>query len=597
MRADASPDVRARDAAGPRRRSLACGLLAYLAAAIAMFWHVLAIEPSRGATCACSDYSLFTWFFEWPLAAIVHGHDPFYSTAMFHPQGINLLSNTSVMAWTIPLLPVTALFGPTTSLTVALIAAPVLSATAMMWVARRWVRSSAAAFIAGALYGFSPIVLYESAGAHLMTTSLFVPPLVLACLDELLVRRRRSPVLVGGALGLLITVQFFVGTELLVMLLVATVVSLVAVAIGALVLDRRAAVHALAAAAPGLAVAVAVAAVLLAWPVWFALEGPAHLSGLVWPGIAPGQASIRSFFDAVPGQTLWWVPHWGRFMRPTYLGPALVATLVVGAVFWRRDRRLVAMVAVAAVVAWLALGERYAFGAWHYLDRLPILRNVMNERFAGLLFLPVGIALALVLDHLVAWRPGRAGGTGSARAPLFGALAAAVVAAACVAPFAIDAARGLPYAASPVWEPAWYRTAANHLPANQVVLGFPFFDATADLLAVQALHSMDYSIVGGTGPEWIASRQGAEEPGYKVLWELASTAAAPVFDTKATPAQARAARTALKGWGVTLVVDPMDVGFNTSKVARSPWDIAVWLSSVLGAPSSADDAWVWHPSS
>lgn len=577
--------AQARYANRRRRLALVIGMLAYLAMAVAMFTHVLAVSATRGTTCACSDVSLFAWFFEWPLAAIVHGHDPFYSTAMFHPQGINLLSNTSVMGWTFLLLPVTALFGPIASLNVALIAAPVLSATAAMWVARRWVRSSAAAFVAGALYGFSPLVLFQTAGAHLMATSLFVPPLLLACLDELFVRRRHRPVRVGVALGLLLVVQFFLGGELLVMLVVASAISFVVVGVGALVLDASATRASIRAAAPGVGVAVVVAVVLLAWPVWFALDGPGHLSGVIWPGISPAQASIRSFFVAVPGQGLWWTPHWGRFMRPTYLGPPLVATIVLGAIVFRKDRRLVSMVAVGAVVAWLALGAHYPFAVWHYLDHVTIVRDVMNERFSSLLLLPFGIALALVLDHVLSWRPSR---------PAIGSLGAACLAAACVVPFALDAAHGLPYAASPVWQPLWYQRAANHLPADQVVLGFPFFDTSADLLAVQALHSMDYSIVGGTGPEWIASRQGAEEPGYKVLWQLASTSVAPVFDTKATKLQSTEVLAALKGWGVTLVVVPMASGPNTSVVTRSPWDEAVWLSSVLGAPSTADKAWVWH---
>ena len=36
--------------------------------------------------------------------------------------------------------------------------------------------------------------------------------------------------------------------------------------------------------------------VLLAWPIWFALEGPAHLSGLVWPNIGVIGGFIPSSF-------------------------------------------------------------------------------------------------------------------------------------------------------------------------------------------------------------------------------------------------------------------------------------------------------------
>ena len=81
-----------------------------------------------------------------------------------------------------------------------------------------------------------------------------------------------------------------------------------------------------------------IAVVLLAWPAWYALEGPGHYVGAVWPGISPAQASLRSFVVAVPGQVLWWSLHSGRLMRPTYLGPPLLATLSRALVVLRRNR-------------------------------------------------------------------------------------------------------------------------------------------------------------------------------------------------------------------------------------------------------------------
>jgi hypothetical protein len=565
-----------------RRVALAVGGVAYLAIGIAMFWDVLSLSVTRATTCACSDTSLFAWFFEWPLVALSHGHNPFYSSAMFHPEGINLLSNTSVTAWSFVMLPVTAIFGPIASLNTALVLASACSGLAAMWVAQRWVRSSLAAFVAGALYAFSPLVLFQSAGAHLMVTSLVVPPLVLACLDELFWRRRHRPVRVGIALGALVVLQFFTGTEMLVMLVVVTAIALAVLGVAALVLDRTAATEAVRQGAPGLAVAVMLAAVVLAWPAYYALAGPGHFVGPVWPGIAPAQASLRSFVVAVPGTVLWWSLSSGRFVRPTYLGPPLVATSLAGLVVFRRCTRLWAAVAITGVVAWLALGQHYAFGAWHVAHHLPVLRDVMNERFAALLFLPAGLALALVLDQLVRWRQGA-----------LGVAAALVVGAACITPLALNAANGLPYAASKVWEPLWYQRNADALPPGQVLLGFPFFNTSADLLSVQALHSMHYAVVGGTGPEWIDARQGSEEPGYRVLKQVASRALAPGLPATATSAQRDALLSALAGWGVTLVVVPVARGPNTSVAARPPAQVARWLASALGPPQLRDGAWVW----
>ena len=106
---------------------------------------------------------------------------------------------------------------------------------------------------------------------------------------------------------------------------------------------RRLAPH----AAEGLAVGLGVGVVLLAWPVWFALEGPAHLSGLVWPNLAEIGGYIPSDFVSthVPARgTDLYLALGGYEGAPlgssTYLGWGLLAVLAVGvAAFWR-DRRL-----------------------------------------------------------------------------------------------------------------------------------------------------------------------------------------------------------------------------------------------------------------
>src|SRR5271163_451776 len=90
-------------------------------------------------TCGCGDTSLFTWFLEWPAYALSHGTNPLYSTHLFHPGGINLLSNTAEVGLGIALAPVTWLFGPIATLNVALTLSPALSAFTMYVLLRRWV--------------------------------------------------------------------------------------------------------------------------------------------------------------------------------------------------------------------------------------------------------------------------------------------------------------------------------------------------------------------------------------------------------------------------------------------------------------------------
>jgi hypothetical protein len=332
-------------------------------------------------------------------------------------------------------------------------------------------------------------------------------------------------------------------------------------------------------------VAGAIAIVGLIGPVLYALLGPAHYSGPVWPGLSLSDASIRSFVSAkASNSSLWWLgPGGWRFLPETYVAPLLAVSIVAGLVAFRRDRRVLVVSALAALMSGLALGAQYRFAPWHYAVHLPLLVNVTNQRYGAIMDLFLILALTLIVEHVLDWRPG-AVGLVLASAMLIGSLA----------PYVADAAETTPFAASSLWVPSWYRVHANELAHNSVVLGFPFFNTSANLLGVQASFRMHYAVVGGTTPQWLPARQGAEAPGYRVIWDLASTAAAPTFNAVATPTQRQDVLAALAGWRVTDVVVPMTNGPNTSPVARDPAFVQSFLASILGAPSVDAGAWVWH---
>ena len=85
-------------------------------------------------------------------------------------------------------------------------------------------------------------------------------------------------------LGLLVAAQFFVGTEALVMTAAGCLVGIVLLAGFTAVRRPEVFRRNLRDAAVGLGAGTATALVLLAYPVWFALAGPAHFSGPIWPG-------------------------------------------------------------------------------------------------------------------------------------------------------------------------------------------------------------------------------------------------------------------------------------------------------------------------
>ena len=136
-----------------------------------------------------------------------------------------------------------------------------------------------------------------------------IPPFVAAALDELLIRQRARPIRTGVLLGVLVALQFFISTEVLVLTVVAAGVALVLV-VGYAALYRPAVLRDHAHyAVVGLSAGVVTAVALLGYFVWFALAGPAHLSGPIWPGGLPQAGSNLPNFFTPTGIVHPWPAH------------------------------------------------------------------------------------------------------------------------------------------------------------------------------------------------------------------------------------------------------------------------------------------------
>jgi len=570
--------------------TLAAVGLVYLALGFALWVRAWAEGASTHTLCGCGDPALFLWFFQWPATALAHGENPFYSTALFHPTGINLLAQTSVTGLSLPLVPVTWIWGPVASLNVASTITPALTAFTAFVVVRRWAPWTPAAFLGGLLYGFSPFVLTSLEFAHLMTAALMLLPLILAVLDEILIRQRHGPVGAGLLLGLLLFGQFFLSSELLAITAVVAAVSVVVLVGVALVADRdtvrRLAPH----AATGLGVGLGVGVVLLAWPVWFALDGPAHLSGLVWPNVGIIGGFVPSSFvstDYPPAHNVFASLggyEGAQLASAALLGWGLLAVLVAGAAVFRRDRRLWFFGFVLVLCAVFSLGERR--GQWwepaRILDKLPVVENVIEQRFMVIGFLAAAVMLAVVLERIHASAPDWRG--------VAGALAAACVA---LVPLGVTFGPRLPFAMRPVVLPRWYAEVAPTLPPGRVLLSYPPpFSGIQSAMAWQAVNRMQYSQAGGGGPQGVARRAGPARPGFEVLSALAFGVG--TTQPTGTPSQFAAVRRALAAWGVTTVVIATNPAASTLEQGRDPTYAAAFMTGALGRPPTVQaGAWVW----
>ena len=583
-----------------------------------MWWHVWSNHPTSTILCGCGDTSQFVWFLQWPAYALSHGLNPFYSTAAAYPHGVNLLSVTSVLAVGIPFAPITWIFGPVATLNVALMLSPVLSGVAMFILLRRWVSWDPAAFIGGLLYGFSPLILTSLYLSHLNLTISPIPPLVVACLDEIVIRQRRRPVVTGVLLGLLVTLQFFLSTELLVIMALAGTFGLVLVTAYAASRRPQALRQHARFAGVGLAAGAIVAVVLLAYPAWFALAGPAHVSGLVWPN--PGQyvSHFKSYLIPNPASSLGWQYGFaGLLVSGQYLGLGLVVVLLGGLVVWRRDLRLWFFAVVGLAFMTLSLGAANPLFGF-----LPVLENILPNRFDQVVYLSAAIMLGIVVDHSYAsvtrWYTARGGVVHPVAPPVegqarrinpgttdrahkpwvgwAGGLAGLAVAGIALVPIGFYFSQNVPIPVqSSLHVPLWFRTAARHLGPKQVLLVLPDNLSVLSPLIWQVDDGMGYALADVVGSSGTAA---IESSGLTVL----SAASSPSFTTASfgeapltiTPGKIASVRRALHKWGVTMVVIPDQPGLvRLAQIGSVPAAAALITAATGHRPVYEEGAWVW----
>ncbi len=589
--------------AAPAGRGLALAAAAYLALSVALWWHVWTGHPTTSATCGCGDPAFTTWFLEWPAWAIAHGHAPWFSSASLFPKGMNLLSNTGMLGIGIPLAPITWAFGPVATLNVASTLAPFLSALAMYAFAGRLARRRSARFVAGLVFGFSSFLIANVAVGHLNLAMLPVPPLVAAQLHDLVTGRSRSPLRTGLLLSALLVVQFFISTEILVIVLFSSAVAVAVVTAYAALTDRALFLQRCRPVAKGLAACAAVTGTLLAVPTVYALTGPGHLSGRIWVDVGQFDTyrpvnyltSSRSQTDWVDALRL--RGYFGRTLADeVYIGPGLLAVFVAALAFWWRDGWVKLAALLGVVSAGLSFGlESAAWVPWRLLVNAPVLENVIQDRFVVVTLLSLGALTAVVVDRVAEaarrFAEGRSGDHHlAARLPILAALAVSAVA---LVPVVAEAVPTLPLSTSVIPLPDWVTSAAARATTTRdVLLLYPSFGGVQSTLAWQAIDDMRFDMADGSGPAAVPQRAGAEGPGEQVLSDL-TFALFPAPD--GSPSQLRDVRTALGGWRVTTVVVPNQVGPVLFGQGRSAPYAAGFFTAALGRlPIIEDDAWVWN---
>lgn len=398
--------------AAARKSEIGLVLLLYLGLSVAYFgWPVLA-DPRHYTVGSREDPDLFVWFLAWWPHAIGHGLNPFHTTLVWAPDGLNLAWTTSVPTAALLLTPVTLAFGPVVAFNVAALLAPALAAWTAYLLCRHITAASLPAVVGGYLFGFSSYELAHLLGHLNLSSTAFLPLLMLVGLRYY---ERRTPagrfVVVAAVL---LAAQFGLSTEIFA---TATFWGVVALLI-ALALNDTEGRRRLLAVGSHLAAAYGLAAVILAPYIYYVIKGLVGLPALLASPITYS-ADLLNYVVPTPLEALG-----GRFFAglssrfsgnyteaDAYLGLPLLLIVVLYAIRHWPARGTKTMVLFAAAVMTGSLGPLVhvagtAVGAspWALTVFLPLIRNALPARFALYITLVAAVIVALWLaERRGAW--------------------------------------------------------------------------------------------------------------------------------------------------------------------------------------------------
>jgi hypothetical protein len=511
------------------------------------------------------------WGIVWIPFAAGHHLNPLFSDYINAPAGFNMLwKNPETIPMTV-LWPVTAVWGPVATYNVVMTGSVVLAAFFAFLAIRRYVPGVLAPAAGGFVYGFSPYMLGHLLGHANLVTSAITPPLALLLIDELVIRQRLRPRALAILLALLASLQFFIAQEILLTEAIAAAALITVLAL----IHRQAFKERAPYVVRVLLGAAVLSAVLLGYPTWYQFYGPEHLQGVVHPPdifvtdplnfIIPGPVELisPSGLQQVTRHFTGNAAEWNA-----YIGVPMAALLAY--TLWRRWKEpLVRVTGITAIVlAVLSLGPhlnllRHTFIPlpWWLPAQLPVIDNILPNRFMLYVYLAVGIVVAFALQRL--WRERR-------NSALTFAIAALVIA---------PLVPAFPAMTSSYSAPTYFTAEkASDIPAASVALFEPVPSQTfVDPELWQALSDMRFKLVGG----YII---GPNAPGLTHLQQLIERLERN--PASITSIDALGLSTAMRDLGVDLVV-----------LAPSPQQAALQavFSSVLrGRPAEHGGVLVWR---
>lgn len=394
-------------------RAAAAALLIYISLAVLLTADAWS-SPSTRWIGGCCDPEQTMWFLRWIPYAIEHLVDPFVTYQINAPTGVNLMWNSSVTLISLALAPVTLTLGPIVAYNVAIVASIGLSALCCFLLLIRLMPGTVAAMVGGAVYGFSPYVL-SHAVLHLNLIAVWIPPLFVLVLHEVVVGKRHSPRALGAAVGILAAGQLLISEEILATSAVGGALLLGVLAVVGLhrrldiVEPARRLLHASLPA--GLSFAL-----VAGWPLAVQFLGPQRITERV-QDLETFSTDLLNL--VIPTQYQLFSPDIatnlsdsfsGLYHEATgYLGVPLLALAIVAVGSLWSDLRIRVAGAMALILMVASFGPVLQVGSestgipmpWALLSEAPLLEHALPGRLTLYMWLAIAVIVGITLEGLL----------------------------------------------------------------------------------------------------------------------------------------------------------------------------------------------------
>jgi 4-amino-4-deoxy-L-arabinose transferase-like glycosyltransferase len=198
-------------------------LAGYIAAGIAVSWPRASYLVDGRLPAFRRDTGAYVWGFWWVARQVEHLSNPWFTRSIAAPVGAQLGYHALMPLPGLVLTPVTLAFGAAASYNLLSVITPGLLCYAMYRLARLWLPSQTGAIAAGAFFGLSSLLVYQS--WYLL--NLAVGPLFIPLALEAAVRLRRRPGRRQAViLGVVVGASLLTDQESAVLVIIAVVLAL-----------------------------------------------------------------------------------------------------------------------------------------------------------------------------------------------------------------------------------------------------------------------------------------------------------------------------------------------------------------------------------